>query len=266
MNKVARYIYNQKNFVRKIEMVYYIKKINDLFFDTSVIFKAELARMFMDSMCLDVDDNLVITASLVYSLKKENSFLERERIKTEKSNYKAYLANLGFDEDFCKKAMEYNRVNEDENYVRSKEGDVLELVELFGGMLLHREDRLGFAPKEAVEILKTKRFSKVNNRYFKDLELFVSVMESVQGMGLISKFQRKINELDRADISGAVRAVYDNSDMIENVFMLKDNELFEDTVSFLKLAKIGANKMNTLISYNKKASLLSRKGKLFDII
>ena len=66
MNKVARYIYTQKNFVRKIEMVYYIKKINDLFFDTSVIFKTELARMFMDSMCLDVDENLVITASLVY--------------------------------------------------------------------------------------------------------------------------------------------------------------------------------------------------------
>lgn len=258
MQKLARYIYAQKNLMKKIEIVYYLKKIQNLFFDNSVIFKAELARMFIDSMCLDVDKNLVLTSVLVYSLKKVNSPQEKSRILTEKERDREYLKKIGFTDEFCKVAMEYNRINEPEGYTRSKEGDVLELVENFGGMLLHREDRLGFAPKEAIEILENSKFKDNKNQYFEDLKMFVDVFESVQGVGLISKLQRNINKIDRADISAAVRAVYDNRDNIENTFMLTEHELFEDEISFFNLAKISAKKTMALINYNKKISLMNK--------
>ena len=96
MQKIARFIYGQKSFMRKVEMVYYLKKLNNLFFDNSVIFKAELARMFIDSMCLDVDKNLVVTSVLVYSLKKVNSPQERSRILTEKQRDKEFLQLFSF--------------------------------------------------------------------------------------------------------------------------------------------------------------------------
>ena len=258
MQKLAKYIYSQNNLIRKIEMVYYLKKMKNLFFDNSVILKVELARMFIDSMCLDVDENTVLTAVLVYSLKKVNSPQEKSRILTEKARDKEFLRKLGFSEEFCKIAMEYNRINEDENYVRSKEGDVLEIVENFGGMLLHREDRLGFAPKEALEILANSTFKDRNNRYFEDLEFFVNVFESVQGLGIISKLQRNINKLKRDDISAAIRAIYDSRDEIENIFMLKDNELFEDDISFFNLVKISARKTVALINYNKQQSIVNK--------
>ena len=258
MQKLARYIYAQKNLLKKIEMVYYLKKKQNLFFDNSVIFKAELARMFIDSMCLDVDKNLVLTSVLVYSLKKINSPQERNRILTEKQRDKEYLQKLGFTEEFCKVAMEYNRVNEPKGYVRSKEGDVLEIIENFGGMLLHREDRLGFSPKEAFEILESTTFKNGSNVFFEDFKLFVDVFESVQGIGLISKLQRSINSIKRDNISAAIRAIYDSRDNIENIFLLTEHELFEDQISFFNLAKISARKTVALINYNKKISLLNK--------
>lgn len=258
MQKLARYIYAQKNLLKKIEMVYYLKKKQNLFFDNSVIFKAELARMFIDSMCLDVDKNLVLTSVLVYSLKKINSPQERNRILTEKQRDKEYLQKLGFTEEFCKVAMEYNRVNEPKGYVRSKEGDVLEIIENFGGMLLHREDRLGFSPKEAFEILESTTFKNGSNVFFEDFKLFVDVFESVQGIGLISKLQRSINSIKRDNISVAIRAIYDSRDNIENIFLLTEHELFEDQISFFNLAKISARKTVALINYNKKISLLNK--------
>ena len=255
MQKIARFIYGQKSFMRKVEMVYYLKKLNNLFFDNSVIFKAELARMFIDSMFLDVDKNLVVTSVLVYSLKKVNSPQERSRILTEKQRDKEFLQKLGFTEDFCRVAMEYNRVNEPEGYERTPEGDVLEIVENFGGMLLHREDRLGFAPKEALEILENTTFKNSDNRFFEDFKFFLDVFESVQGLGLVTKLQRNINKIKRDDISSAVRAIYDHRDNIENVFMLTEHELFEDEISFFNLAKISAKKTVALINYNRKMSL-----------
>ena len=251
MQKLARYIYAQKNLIKKIELVYYLKKKKNLFFDNSVIFKTELARMFIDSMELDVDKNKVLTAMLVYSLKKIDSPQEKQRILSEKNRDRAFLKQIGFTEEFINVAMEYNRVQEPVGYERTKEGDVIELIEKFGGMLLHREDRLGFAPKEALEILDNTEFTKVENRYFEDLKFFVSVFESVQGLGIITKLQRNINKIKRDDISAAVRAIYDSRDGIENTFLLKEHELFEDDISFLNLAKIGARKTAALINYNK---------------
>ena len=130
-----------------------------------------------------------------------------------------------------------------------------EIVENFGGMLLHREDRLGFAPKEALEILENTTFKNSDNRFFEDFKFFLDVFESVQGLGLVTKLQRNINKIKRDDISSAVRAIYDHRDNIENVFMLTEHELFEDEISFFNLAKISAKKTVALINYNRKMSL-----------
>ena len=82
---IAKYIFLQKSLTQKIELVYYLKKKQNLFFDNSVILKTELARMFMDSMCLEVDKNTVLTACLIYSLKKKNVKQDISGLKEEKN-------------------------------------------------------------------------------------------------------------------------------------------------------------------------------------
>ena len=43
METFADYILSEKDFIKKIEIVYYLKKRTGIFFYNSVIFKAELA-------------------------------------------------------------------------------------------------------------------------------------------------------------------------------------------------------------------------------
>ena len=56
METFAEYILSEKDYIKKMEIVYYLKKRNNIFFDNSVIFKTELARMFIDDMNLEVDN------------------------------------------------------------------------------------------------------------------------------------------------------------------------------------------------------------------
>ena len=66
----AEYILNEKDWVRKLEIAFYLKKKAKIFFDKSVIFKTELTKLFIETMKLDVDKNLVITACLLCNCKK----------------------------------------------------------------------------------------------------------------------------------------------------------------------------------------------------
>lgn len=175
---IAKYIFLQKSLTRKIELVYYLKKKQNLFFDNSVILKTELARMFMDSMCLKVDKNTVLTACLIYSLKKKNVKQDISGLKEEKNANYEFIRKLGFNKRFTKICMEYNRINEDKDYIREAEGDILELIENFGGMLMHRESRLAFSPKEAIELLETKNLKGKKNRFLEDFKFFIDVMEN----------------------------------------------------------------------------------------
>ena len=70
----------------------------------------------------------------------------------------------------------------------------------------------------------------------------------LQIFGIITKLQKSINIIKRNDISGAIRAIYDR---IENVFLLSENELFEDEVNFFNLIKIAKKKTFELVKYNK---------------
>lgn len=74
----------------------------------------------------------------------------------------------------------------------------------------------------------------------------------LQIFGIITKLQKSINIIKRNDISGAIRAIYDSRDRIENVFLLSENELFEDEVNFFNLIKIAKRKLLNLLNIIKK--------------
>ena len=46
MENFAEYILNEKNYIKKMEIMYYMQKSTDIFFDNSVVFKTQLAKMF----------------------------------------------------------------------------------------------------------------------------------------------------------------------------------------------------------------------------
>lgn len=208
--------------------------------------------MFIDSLCLQVDKNKVLTACLVYSLNKIDGIYEKNRIKTKKKEDYAFLQSLGFPDDVCKICMEYNRVGQTKKYVREKEGDVLELVENFGGMLMHREDRPAYSVEDAIDLLENKYFAEKENQFLEDFKFFIDVMEQSSKLGIITTLQRKINKIKRSDISAGIRALYDNRDSIENIFLSKSNELFEEQMNYFKLIKIAKSKTEVLMKYNQK--------------
>lgn len=252
MKEMGKYILAEKKLLKKVELVYYLKNKKELFFDNSVLLKLKLADMFIDSLCIDVDRNLVLTACLVYGLNKLDTVAEKERIKKKKNQDYLFLKSLGFGERFCKICTEYNRVDETKSYVREKEGDILELVENFGGMLLHREERLAYSVSEAIDLLETKNLAGKNNQFLKDFKLFVDVMEKCSKVGMITDLQKRMNKIERNNISAGIRAMYDNQDMIENTFLGTENELFEEQVKFFKLMKIATAKTEVLTKYNQK--------------
>lgn len=252
MIKIGRYILAEKDLFKKIELVYYLKNKLNLFFDNSVLLKLELANMFVDSLCLQVDKNKVLTSCLIYSLNKIDGIYEKSRIKTKKKEDFKFLQSLGIPEDVCKICMEYNRINQTQKYTREKEGDVLELVENFGGMLLHREDRPAYSVRDAIDLLENKYLVEKQNQFLEDFKFFIDVMEESSKLGVITSLQRKINKIKRSDISAGIRVLYDNRDSIENIFLGKTNELFEEQVNYLRLLKIAKSKTEVLVRYNQK--------------
>ena len=154
----AKAILEEKELIKKVKIIRkYQQSAINVFFDTTSVLKAEIARLFVDQMNLEaVNKNKIVTASLVYAFKRTNSPKEIERIKREKEEDEKFLQSLGFDETFCKICSEYNRYHETANYEREKEGNILELVDKFVGLIMHREDRLAFPVLEALDLLDTK--------------------------------------------------------------------------------------------------------------
>ena len=106
-----------------------------------VIFKTELARMFIDYMHLDVDRDLVLTACLLCNCKKVDNAQKLGRVQTYAKEGADYLLNIGFEPRFCRICEGVNRYSGLKN--REPESDILELVDHFGGMMLDRPERAG---------------------------------------------------------------------------------------------------------------------------
>ena len=60
----------ERELAGKMEIIYYLSKKENIFFDKSIIFKTEIARMFIEYMKINVDKELVLTACLLCNCKK----------------------------------------------------------------------------------------------------------------------------------------------------------------------------------------------------
>lgn len=151
-----------------MEIMYYLNKRGNVYFDNSVVFKTELLKLFLDNTPeLNFDNNMLITACLLCNCKKVDNFTDINKIRTYAKDGAEYLATLGFDKRFCKICEQVNRYTGSEP--REPEADVLELIDQFGGMLLDRPERIGFKVDEALVLLEYRNLKGKQNRY---LEIF----------------------------------------------------------------------------------------------
>ncbi len=174
----ADYILLEKNWIKKMEIMYYLNKRGNIFFDTSVVFKTELLKLFLDNTNLDVDENMLITASLLCNCKKVDNFSDMNKVKTYAKEGADYLKTLGFDDRFCRICEQINRYSGSEP--REPEADILELIDQFGGMLLDRPERIGFQVDEALVLLEYRNLKGKNNRYLQIFKDFVNRMEAIK--------------------------------------------------------------------------------------
>ncbi len=162
-----------------MEIMFYLSKKGDIFFDNSVVFKTELLKLFLDTTPeLNFDKNMLITASLLYNCKKVDNFADMEKVKTFAKEGADYLRTLGFNERFCRICEQVNRYSGSEP--REPEADVLELVDQFGGMLLDRPERIGLKADEALVLLEYRNLKGKENRYLEVFKDFVNRMEAVK--------------------------------------------------------------------------------------
>ncbi|MCI8587531.1 MAG: hypothetical protein HFJ49_02840 [Clostridia bacterium] len=184
METFATYILDkEKSIEEKMEIMCYLEKRlrpdpeKRIFFDKSVIFKTALAKIFIETMNIDIDENIVLTAMLLCNCKKGSEPQNLGTVRTYAKTGAEYLEKLGFDKKFCKICEELNRYSG--SNPREKEGDLLEIIDQFGGMLLDREDRRGYAPLDALIQLERANLKEVDNRYKKVFREFVEKMEDV---------------------------------------------------------------------------------------
>ena len=179
MATFAEYILSEPNFIKKVEIVHFLKKRQNIFFNNTVIMKAEITREFVDIMKLDVDKNMIITACLMYSCFKTDTQEDIENNEKNSEKTKEFLKTLGFSDKFCRICTEYNvRTGDDKN--REKESDILEIVDQFGALLLNRQDRLAYSVEEAMDIIKNKNLKGKDNKYLDIFQEFVDVMEELK--------------------------------------------------------------------------------------
>lgn len=198
MQTFANYILDEeKDLEEKLTIMCYLeKKLRDdpekrIFFDKSVILKTTLAKMFIEIMDLNVDENLVITASLLCNCKKGVAPQKIGRVETYAKEGAEYLATLGFDKKFCKMCEEVNRYSN--SNPREKESDILEVIDQFGGLLLDRPERRGYLPMDALIQIEHANLKDVFNRYLGSFREFVEKMEDVNI--LIKESNMKVNAL-----------------------------------------------------------------------
>lgn len=184
MNTFADYILNEEELASKMEIVYYLAKKSKIFFDKSVIFKTEIARMFLKYSKIEVDENLVLTACLLCNCKKVDNAQDLESVHTYAKKGSEYLAELGFGKRFCKICEEVNRYSN--SNPRERESDILELVDQFGGMLLDRPERIGFKTDEALVLLEHRNLKDEYNRYLETFMDFVHFMDKIEMNELVS--------------------------------------------------------------------------------
>ena len=184
METFADYILNEPNLINKMDILNRLQRLmkekrqSTIFFNNTVIFKTEIARMFIEYSHIDIDENLVLTACLLCNCKKVDGPQSLDSLHTFSKKGAEFLSTLGFDERFCKICEEVNRYSGSEP--REPESDILELVDNFGGMLLDRPERIGFKVDEALVLLEYRNLKGKENRYLDKFKDFVNRMEAIK--------------------------------------------------------------------------------------
>ena len=178
METFAEYILGEKEISAKLEITYYLAKKRNIFFDKSVVFKTEIARIFLNYLPLELDKNLILTACLLCNCKKIDVAQNLEDIKSYAKKGAEYLYSIGFDKRFCKICEEVNRYSN--SNPREKESDILELVDQFGGMLLDRPERIGMEPDEALVLLEYRNLKDKYNRYLQSFIDFIKELQKLE--------------------------------------------------------------------------------------
>ena len=65
MDDFASYILNERSYIQKMIITYYLSKKTGIFYDKSVVLKTELVKLFVEYMKIDVNLNVVVTAMLL---------------------------------------------------------------------------------------------------------------------------------------------------------------------------------------------------------
>lgn len=184
MEDFATYILGEEDVIQKMVITYYLSKKTGIFFDKSIVLKTQIAKMFIDYMKLDVDENLVTTAMLLCNCKKVENAQKIGKLETYATEGAEYLSTIGFNERFCDICKGVNRYSDD--YIRLKESDILEVVDQFVGLILNRIEREAFWPEEALVILKERNLKYVSNQYLDKFIFFIEEMENVTIHEMIS--------------------------------------------------------------------------------
>ena len=222
MESFANYILEEKDWIRKMEIMYYLEKKANIFFDKSVILKTEIAKLFVDVMDIKgIDENYLITACLLCNCKKPSDFGDIKRLKSYAKDGAIYLEKLGFEKRFCKICEEVNRYSNSEP--REKESDILEIVDHFGGMLLDRYDRIAFKPDEALLLLEYRNLKDKPNKY---LEEFIKFVEEIQkahiGLNRSFEYLSRLMNLARTTKMAIVNAYNSQMEIEEALQELKN--------------------------------------------
>jgi len=184
MEEFAKYILNEDDLISKIEIIYFLAPKLGINFDKSIIFKTEIARMFLKYTKAKVDNNLVLTACLLCNCKKVDDAQKIGKLRTYAKDGAQHLAKLGFDERFCKICEGLNRYSGIKP--REPESDILELIDSFGGMLIDRPERIAFNPDEAMVLLEHRNLKNEYNRFLEIFREFVEEMETIEIHGAVN--------------------------------------------------------------------------------
>ncbi len=178
----ADYILKEQDWGRKLEIMYYLKKRTNIYYNNTVIFKTLIVKLFLEYLQvynpeIKLDKNKIITASLLYACSKIENSTNADEVRSYAKRGAEYLSTLGFDDEFCRICEGVNRYTIKEN--RTIESDLLELCDQFGGMLLDRPERIGFKPDEAIVLLQYRNLKDVDNKLLPQFIDFVNKTEKI---------------------------------------------------------------------------------------
>ena len=175
MDDFATYILEERSLSQKMLITYYLSKRTGIFFDKSIVLKTEIAKIFIEYMKINVDENVVLTAMLLCNCKKIENAQKIGKLETFAKEGAEYLSTLGFSKRFCKMCEEVNRYSG--STPREKESDILEVVDQFTGLILNRVERDAFSTEEALVVLKERNLKYTDNRY---MELFIEFIKELE--------------------------------------------------------------------------------------